>query len=340
MRFNTLGKTGLKVSALSFGASPFGGAFGKFDESTAAACIRRALELGLNYIDVAPFYGNGVAETMLGKALRGIPRDRYILATKVGRYGIGEGIFDFSAQRTNASIDESLARLGVEYVDVMQCHDIEHGSLPQVVSETIPALRAAQTKGKLRFIGVTGLPLPVSKSAIEQADVDLVLSYCHHTLQNAAYAEYLPAFQHRGLGIVNASPLAMGLLTHNGPPAWHPAVAPIRARCAEAAKFCAKRGADLAKLALQFATSNPGIHTTLSGIGSLSDLERNARWIDEPLDAELLREVQTLLAPVHNQSWHQGRAENYPVCNVCKRKVGEDGYVTVRAAAICLQCHH
>src|SRR3954451_7370036 len=110
MEYRQLGNTGLRVSVVGFGASPFGGNFGAVEESTAIRTLHRSFDLGVNLVDVSPYYGLTTAETVLGKALHGIDRDRYILATKVGRYGEAE--FDFSADRVTRSVDESLGRLG------------------------------------------------------------------------------------------------------------------------------------------------------------------------------------------------------------------------------------
>src|SRR5712691_1255098 len=122
MEYRPLGKTGLQVSTLGFGASPLGSVFRPIDEVEGIRTVHTALDLGINFIDVSPFYGLTRAEAVLGKALATIPRDRYYLATKIGRYGQNE--FDFSAPRVTASVDESLRRLGVDYVDLIQCHDI------------------------------------------------------------------------------------------------------------------------------------------------------------------------------------------------------------------------
>ena len=164
MEYRTLGKTGLKVSALSFGASSLGGVFKPVDESVAIRTVRTALDCGINFIDVSPFYGYTKAEEVLGKALKGIPRDRYYLATKVGRYGDAD--FDFSAKRSAESVEESLRRLGVNYVDTIQAHDNEYGDLNQVVRETIPALRQMQKQGKARFVGITGYPLKIFRTIL------------------------------------------------------------------------------------------------------------------------------------------------------------------------------
>ncbi len=133
MEYRTLGKTGLDVSILSFGASSLGSVFRPINEEDGIRAVHVALDRGVNFIDCSPFYGLTRAETVLGKALKDV------LATKVGRSG--ENVFDFSAERVMRSVDESLARMGIDYIDVIQCHDIEYGSLDQVVEETLPALR-------------------------------------------------------------------------------------------------------------------------------------------------------------------------------------------------------
>src|SRR3954469_23175189 len=138
MHYRALGRTGLNVPVLSFGASSLGGVFRQTDDSEAIRTVHVALDLGMNFIDVSPYYGATKAETVLGKALKGVARDRYVLATKVGQYGDGQ--FDFSAARVTRSLDESCARLGVDYIDLLQCHDIEFASIGQIVGETIPAL--------------------------------------------------------------------------------------------------------------------------------------------------------------------------------------------------------
>lgn len=267
-----------------------------------------ALDLGINLIDVSPYYGLTKAETVLGRALRGIPRDRYILATKVGRYGADE--FDFSAERVTASVDESLARLGVAHIDIIECHDIEFGSLDQVVEETLPALRRLQAQGKVRFVGVTGLPLNVFRYVLDRTDLDTILSYCHYELNDTSLADMLPYLNAKGVGVINASPLGMGLLTQRGTPDWHPASEEMKATCAQAAEFCRAQGVDIARLAVQFSVANPDIPTTLVGTANPANLEKNVRWVEEPLDTALLAEVQKILAPIHNCTWPSGKAEN------------------------------
>ena len=308
MEYRILGKTGLKVSALSFGASSLGGVFKPVDESVAIRTVRTALDCGINFIDVSPFYGYTKAEEVLGKALKGIPRDRYYLATKVGRYGDAE--FDFSAKRSAESVEESLRRLGVDYVDIIQSHDNEYGDLNQVVRETIPALRQIQKQGKARLVGVTGYPLKVFRTILSGADVDTILSYNHYSLNDTTLVGLLPWLGQKDVGIINASPVSQGLLTNHELPAWHPAPEAVRTACATAAAYCRSQGTDIAKLAMQFSLNNPEIHTTLVGTANPENIEKNAKWIEEPMDKAVFGKVQEILSGIKDHGWILGRPEN------------------------------
>lgn len=307
MEYRPLGLTGLEVSALAYGASSLGGVFGSVDESAGIAAVRAALDLGINFIDVSPYYGLTAAESVLGRALRGVDRGSYLLATKVGRYGDGE--FDFSAERVVASVHESLSRLGVDYLDVFQCHDIEFGNLDQIINETLPALEGLREQGLIRFVGVTGFPVAALVSVARRHRVDTVMSYCNYTIQNRNLEPWLDDFASEGIGVMNASPLGMGLLTNRGVPPWHLAPAAVVAACTEAAALCAVRGADIAKLALQFAVKAP-VTTTVVGTADAANIARNVAWIEEEIDADLLRDVESVLAPVRDVGWAIGRPEN------------------------------
>jgi len=309
MEQRILGKTGLSIYPIALGASALGGGvFGDVDELDAVRTVHLALDLGVQLIDVSPFYGATRAEAVLGKALRDVPRDRYILATKVGRYGDAE--FDFSVERTRRSVEESLRRLGVDYIDLIQAHDVEYGDLHQIETETVPALQDIVREGKARFVGVTGYALKALRTLVRHAEIDTVLSYNHYSLNDTTLMSALPEFQSKSLGVINAAPLSQGLLTDRGTPSWHPAPVNIKALCAETAEFVRARGSSLSKLAIQFSTQNPAIATTLIGTSIPTELERNLRWADEPIDAELLLAVQQRLAPVKDITWTTGRPEN------------------------------
>ncbi|MEO6004916.1 MAG: aldo/keto reductase [Opitutus sp.] len=313
MEYRTLGRTGLKVSALAYGGSSLGSAFRSINEAEGIRSVHVALDHGINLIDTAPYYGATTAETVLGKALRTVSRDRYYLATKVARYGAAMADFDFSAGRVTRSVDESLSRLGVDYVDFIQVHDMEFGDVDQIVNETIPALQKIKAAGKARFVGITCLPVPLFRRVLDRVgpnDVDQIQSYCHFCLNDTALGDLLPYLEARQLAIFNSAPLAMRLLSEDGPPGWHPAPALLREKCAAAAKFCRARGSDLAKLALQFSVSEKRIPTTILGTANPANVEENIRTIAQPLDRELLAGVLAILEPVHNLTWPSGRAEN------------------------------
>jgi L-galactose dehydrogenase len=309
VRYRTLGSNGQLVSELGFGASPLGGIYGTFAEQDAVDAVHSALDVGINFLDVSPYYGLTAAETMLGKALRGIARDRYVLATKVGRYS--DEAFDFSAARVTRSVRESLDRLGAGYIDLIQCHDVEFASLDQIIGKTIPALRALQDSGLVRWVGVTGYPLAGLLHIARRISIDTVMSYCEYTLQDRRLTSSAADFTAAGAAIINASPLAMGALTSRGAPPWHPAPPGVLALCAQAAALCQQRGASLDKLALQFSVTTTPCVTTVVGSASAANIRRDATWISEPIDTGLLAEVEAVLAPVRDTGWLNGRPENH-----------------------------
>eukprot|EP00897_Mesotaenium_endlicherianum_P001748 jgi/Mesen1/1600/ME000134S00718 len=310
-----LGNTGLEVSILGFGASPLGNVFGDIKESEGIQAVHDAVNMGINFIDVSPFYGNTLAEQVLGKALKDIPRDKFILSTKVGRYG--QDTFDFSAERVTKSVDESLQRLNVDYIDIIQCHDIEFGSLDQILAETLPALHKLRDSGKVRFVGITGLPLHVYKYVLDRAPpgaVDVVLSYCHNSLNDTSLADLLPYLKQKGVGVISASPLSMGLLTQQGPPPWHPAPPEVQMACRAAAGHCRARQRNLATLALQYAVQNPDISTTLVGMCSSAQVKENVeavlQSVQGSIDAQILSELEGFMKPIKNVTWPSGLPEN------------------------------
>ncbi len=310
MHYRTLGATGVKVSALAYGGSSLGSEFRPIDEAAGIRSVHVALDNGINLIDTAPYYGRTTAEIVLGKALKGVARDRYILATKVARYGKTAAEFDFSAARVTRSVDESLARLGVDHIDFIQVHDMEFGDLNQIVNETIPALREIQATGKVRFVGISSLHVHVLKQVMDRVAVDQIQNYCHYCLNDTALGDLLPYLKIKNVGIFNSAPLAMRLLSNEGPPDWHPAPAALKAACAAAAALCKAANTDLGKLALQYAMANPDIHTHIVGTASPDRVLANLADAAEPLDQALLAKVLTILAPVHNLTWSSGLPQN------------------------------
>lgn len=304
-----LGSTDLELPILSFGASSLGAEFRGVTLDEVFASIRVALELGMNFIDTSPFYGRGMSEVLLGVALKEVPRDDYLICTKMGRYDIEH--FDFSAKRVAESVDVSLHRLGCGHLDIILCHDIEFVPIQQVIDETIPALRKQQEAGKVRYIGISGYPQKVFHTVLEQTDVDCVLSYNQYTLQNTRFEdETMPLLKEKGVGIMNAGPFSARLLTNSTLPPWFRDSKEVQDAARRAAEFCTSKGVDIAKLALQFCLLNEEISTTVAGSANPKNIRKWSEWAAEPIDKDLLADVLKLFEPVKNVGHKEGLAEN------------------------------
>lgn len=307
MEYREIGRTGMKVSALSFGASSLGSVFRDTRESEAIAAVHTAVEMGMNFIDVSPYYGHYKAETVLGKALREIPRDKYYLSTKVGRYGKdGVNTWDYSGRRATESVYESMERLGVDHIDLINVHDIEFADLHQVVEETLPALVELREKGVVGHVGITDLQLENLQWVVDHAapgTVESILNFCHFTLNDDKLLDFLDYFEERGIGVINASPLSMGLLSQRGVPAWHPAPASLVEACRRAVEHCSAKGYPIEKLAMQFSVSEPRIATTLFSSANPANVAKNIAYVSEQPDMELVSEVKRIIGDQQRVSW-------------------------------------
>lgn len=313
MIYNELGKTGMKVSNISFGASSLGGVFRQISEDEAIKAVFTAIDNGINFIDVSPYYGHLKAETVLGKALKKIPRDRYYLSTKVGRYGKdGVNLWDYSAKRVTESVYESMERLNIDYIDLINVHDIEfqasmEGGLQKVVDETLPALVALREKGVVGHVGITDLQPENLKWVIERSEpgtVESILCFCHYSLNDDMLLDYLDFFESHGIGVINASPLSMGLLSDRGTPEWHPAPQPLKDACRRAAEYCRSKDYPIEKLAMQFSTSlNPRIATTLFSSANPKNVLKNINYVSEPMDEQLVKDVQAIIGDQMRVRW-------------------------------------
>lgn len=309
METRLLGKTGLRVPVLSFGASSLGQEFRPVSVDEALRSVRVALDCGLNLIDTSPFYGRGMSEVLLGVALRGVPRDSYLLCTKLGRYDLPH--FDFSAKRVAESVDVSLHRLGTDHLDIMLCHDIEFVDMRQIVEETIPALRKIRDQGKVRFIGFSGYPQKIFRYICDRTEVDCALNYNQYTLQNTRFADETVGYlAEKGVGAMNAGPFSARLLTNAALPAWLKEPEEVKAAARRAAQHCASKGVDIAKLAVQFSCANPAIATTVAGSANPENIRKWAEWVSQPIDQELMGEVLEIFRPVKNIGHLEGLREN------------------------------
>jgi L-galactose dehydrogenase len=310
MNYNPLGKTGLKVSRLSFGASAVGGVYGKVDEAEGIRAVHTALDLGINYFDVAPAYGGTVAETVLGKALKGIPRDRYYLSTKVGKYtnprAYGEDTLDYSRARIRASLDESTSRLGTKYFDIVHLHDIEYQHRQHTewaLGEGLETLLELKREGRIGNVSFGIYPMDLWHRIFRDLPIDVGLVHNHYTLSDTRALELVPLARQKGIGIINGSPFGSGLLSGREAPDWHPATEADRRLFREARAFCERQGVPISKLALQFSSQHPDLPTTLFSSSRTESVRRNVAWQEEPLDPVLLAAVQRILAPVINKQW-------------------------------------
>ena len=307
MKYNEIGNTGMKVSQLSFGASSLGGVFREIDEGEAINAVFAAVEGSINFIDVSPYYGHYKAETVLGKALRQIPRDKYILSTKVGRYGKnGVNTWDYSARRAQESVYESMERLGIDHIDLINVHDIEFADLRQVAEETLPALVELREKGIVSHVGITDLQPENIKWVIENTPsgtVESVLCFCHYCLNDDLLTQYFDFFEERGIGLINASPLSMGLLSQRGVPAWHPAAKSLVEACSKAAAYCNEVGYPIEKLAMQYAVSSDHIATTLFSSANPENVRRNISYVEDPIDWALVEKVREIIGDQKCVRW-------------------------------------
>ena len=312
MNYNEIGKTGMKVSQLSFGASSLGGVFHSVKEADAIEAVFTAVELGMNFIDVSPYYGHYKAETVLGKALKDIPRGKYYLSTKVGRYGKdGVNTWDYSAKRAKESVYESMERLNIDHIDLINVHDIEFqaglpGGLQKVCDETLPALCELRDEGVVSHVGITDLQPENIRWVIEHVPagtVEATLCFCHYSLNDELLNEYFDFFEQHNVGIINASPLSMGLLSTRGVPDWHPAPKSLVEACQKAVVHCNAKDYPIEKLAIQYAISSPRIATTLFSSANPANVEKNWQYALEPIDWELVGEVKKIIGDQMRVRW-------------------------------------
>lgn len=311
MQFRTLGRTGLQVSRLGFGGTAFAG-FYQDETVTNVSAIHRALEMGINYFDVAPWYTN--SEYIFGSVLSQYPRESYYVATKVGRYQ-QQDPFNFSSERITQSVFESLDNLKVDHIDVIQIHDPEFASSTNVLlNETLPTLWKLKEKGLVNNIGITGYPLNfLSKLLVESSiPIDTILTYSRATLQDSSLIHFTDYF--RNVGLINGSINALSLLTPNGPASWHPADWRIKKLCKDTNDFCKLKNVSLPRLSMHYTEKFGFIATNIISTTDVSLLERNVEDFYQPLnqlESEVFVEVEHLLQPIKNFHWENNEVQKY-----------------------------
>lgn len=305
MEYRTLGNTGLRLSILGFGAAPLGNEYGDIEATQGEYAVQTAIDHGINFFDTSPYYGRTLSEERLGAALLAT-REKVVLCTKLGRYG--KDSFDFSASRVMASIDESLRRLRTDHVDMLIAHDIEYGDPEQVINETIPAMRKLQGAGKARFVGISGLPLKVLAYVAERARVDFILSYCHYNLNDSRSGPLTDSYCSRQSNWPSECiSVPHGNAYAGGSAELAPAPQEVKEAATKIVQFCASRGVNVTTLALRFCLDYPHVSSTLVGMSSRSEVEQDLKALNFTVDPELLSEIEQILAPVKDRTWHSGR---------------------------------
>ena len=313
MRYKRLGKTDLDVSVIGFGAAPLGNEFGSIDEAEADRAVAFAIDNGINFFDTSPYYGRTLSETRLGKALEG-RRDEVVLASKCGRYDVDQ--FDFSAARITRSVEESLGRLRTDRLDIFTAHDIEFGDREQIIHETIPAMRRLQEQGKVRFVGISALPIQILADVAKRGNVDTIITYCHFNLMVRDLDRWLtPTAQAQDIGLINAAALHLRILTREGPTPKHPAPPEVKAAGKKVVERLEEAGLDPAVAAVQYSLTHEYSASMLVGMSTVKEVRDNLSALEMEIPPEVMADIDALVEPVKDRLWPSGRPENVDVAN-------------------------
>jgi D-threo-aldose 1-dehydrogenase len=305
-----VGRTGLRVTRLGLGGVALSGAPPATDphqptpEAEAVALIHRSLALGLNYLDTAPMYGVGQSETRYGQALLGIPRDRYVLSTKVGRLlqpgpaGSAQPtwVFDFSAQGVRESFESSLERLGLERVDILFVHDPDD-HYQEALTQAFPVLIDLRAQGRVRAIGAGMNQWQMELAFAREGHCDCFLLAGRYTLlDQTALAEFLPYCLERGIAVVAGGPYNSGILAvgpREGATFNYRAAAPeMMNKAARIKAICDRHHVPLKAAALQFILAHPAIVSVIPGARAIAEVEENVRMVQWPIPSELWAELK------------------------------------------------
>ena len=277
MRYGNLGRTDLHPSVLGFGASPLGDVFAITDPAEGTRAVHFAIDHGINFFDVSPYW----ADTRRGQIRSSVRRQETAGYPRNKLWAIQPRRVRFSAKTVVAGVDASLSRLKTDFVDLLQVHDVEFGDLQQIITETLPALRRLQESGKARYIGITGYSLSALQTIAQAVEVDTILSYCRYNLLVRDMDQSLTPFaKQNGIGLINASPLHMGILNPHPPPDWHPAPSHVRDVGIRADQLCEAHGVELTEAALRFCLAHPYVASTLVGMATVRQVEENLRALD------------------------------------------------------------
>jgi len=317
-----LGRSQVEVTALGFGAAPLGGLFAEVGEADAQAAVRAALAGGIGYFDTAPLYGHGLSEHRLGQALREIPRDRFVLSTKVGRLlrpAAGdrprsdlfaaplpfEWTYDYGAAGAGRSLEDSLQRLGLARIDIALIHDVVprwHGAdyerrFHESMAGAYRALADWRREGRLGAIGVGVKDADVCLRYAKAGEFDCFMLAGQYTLLNQdALPELLPYCARAEIGVLLAAPFNSGILATGAVPGaryfYQPAPPEILDRTRRLEAVCARHGVPLAAAALQFPLGHPAVAAVVAGARSAAEVETNLALFRFPIPPELWRDLK------------------------------------------------
>ncbi len=306
----------LPITALGFGGAPLGGLYTAVSDEEAAAALQAAWDAGIRYFDTAPLYGFGLAEQRIGSFLRTKPRDTFVLSTKVGRLlrprrGAGDtggsigafvgalpndAFYDFSADGVRRSLDDSLARLGLDRIDIAFIHDPDD-FFDAAVDEAYPVLLELRETGVLRAIGAGMNQWEMLARLLERCDLDVVLLAGRYTLLDRSAADtFFPSCLERGVGVIAAGAFNSGILAQTEPDedatyGYLPAPPEVIARARAMARVCARFGTTLPAAAIQFPLRHPAVKCVLAGMRSVAEVHTNTAALDEKLASHLWDEL-------------------------------------------------
>ena len=308
-----LGRTGLNVTALGFGATAIGGMYEEVSDAQASAVVDAAWDQGIRYYDAAPQYGLGLGEMRLGAGLAGRPRDEYVLSTKVGRllragappnpddFGpdglpFDKGtpdvatVYDYSRDGVLTSIEESLARLGKDRLDIVYVHDPDN-YVAEALAGAFPALIELREQGVISAVGAGMNQTAALETFARETDPDLFLLAGRYTLlEQGALGTFLPLCAERGIAVVAGGAYNSGLLADPNPGTHYnylPAPGPLIERAQQLRAVCTRHGVPLKAAAIQFPAAHPLVAAVLTGSRRDTELSENVALFDLPIPAEL-----------------------------------------------------
>ena len=298
------------VSNIAYGCATLANIYKPLNIDNCKELITYTFKKGINYFDVAPFYGGELAEKNLGESIKDISRDKLFIATKIGRYtdnnsssGAG-GYFDFSPEKIEQSIKNSMNNMNIKYIDLLQCHDIENVST-ETITNIIPLLEHYKTTGIINGIGINSYPIKPLINIIENTtiNIDSVGTYAHNTLINNTLLDYVDYFTKKNISIINSSPLAMGLLTKDEPPDWHPASKLMKTTVNKLNDYCINNDLNITDLSMIYSLSNKDILTTITGGNSIIEINQNLKCLNKTIDDLILKDINQIIYPIKNKLW-------------------------------------